>query len=79
MQSIIQKEQVFDKIEYLGKEYFIKGRMSTGYAVLMNIKGKRIDFSNREILNTKNVYELCSYLISTMNFVSKYHPTSTNS
>lgn len=39
---------------------------------------QRIDFSNREILNTKNVYELCSYLISTMNFVSKYHSTSTN-
>ena len=36
----------FDKVEYLGKEYFIKGRMSTGYAILMDIKGKRIDFSN---------------------------------
>jgi len=29
----------FDKVLYLGKEYFIKGRMSTGYAILMNIQG----------------------------------------
>ena len=35
----------FDKVKYLGKEYFIKGRMSTGYAVLMDIDGNKIDFS----------------------------------
>ena len=36
----------FDKVKYLGKEYFIKGRMSKGgYAVLMNIEGNKIDFS----------------------------------
>jgi len=27
----------FDKVKYLGKEYFIKGRMSTGFAILMGI------------------------------------------
>jgi len=27
----------FDKVRYLGKEYFIKGRMSTGFAILMGI------------------------------------------
>lgn len=36
----------FDKVKYFGKEYFIKGRMSTGYAFLMNINGDKIDFSN---------------------------------
>jgi hypothetical protein len=36
----------FDKVKYLGKEYFIKGRMSTGYAVLMDINGNKISFSN---------------------------------
>ena len=36
----------FDKIKYFGKEYFIKGRMSTGYAILMDIDGKKIDFSD---------------------------------
>lgn len=36
----------FDKVKYFGKEYFIKGRMSTGYAFLMNIDGNKIDFSN---------------------------------
>lgn len=35
----------FDKVKYFGREYFIKGRMSTGYAILMDIEGKKIDFS----------------------------------
>lgn len=37
----------FDKVLYLGKDYFIKGRMSKGgYAILMDIEGNKIDFSN---------------------------------
>lgn len=36
----------FDKVRYLGEEYFIKGRMSSGYAILMDIYGKKVDFSN---------------------------------
>ena len=35
----------FDKVKYFGREYFIKGRMSTGYAILMDIDGNKIDFS----------------------------------
>ena len=35
----------FDKVRYFGNEYFIKGRMSTGYAILMDIGGHKIDFS----------------------------------
>lgn len=35
----------FDKIKYFGNEYFIKGRMSTGYAILMDIDGHKIVFS----------------------------------
>lgn len=31
----------FDKVRYLGQEYFIKGRMSTGYAILMDIHGNK--------------------------------------
>ena len=34
----------FDKVKWLGKEYFIKGRMSSGYAILMGIDFKKIDF-----------------------------------
>lgn len=33
----------FDKVRYFGKEYFIKGRMSTGYAILMDIHGKKVE------------------------------------
>lgn len=35
----------FDKVKYLGKEYFIKGRKTTGYATLMDIDNNTIDFS----------------------------------
>lgn len=41
----IQDFRKFDKVTYFGKEYFIKGRMSSGYAVLMDIFGNKIDFS----------------------------------
>jgi len=34
----------FDKVRYQGKEYFIKGRMFTGYAILMGMDGKKVDF-----------------------------------
>lgn len=33
----------FDKVKYMGEGYFIKGRMSTGYAILMNIDGKKVE------------------------------------
>ena len=36
----------FDKVEYLGREYFIKSRMSKGFATLMDIFGNKIDFSD---------------------------------
>ena len=36
----------FDKVKYRGGEYFIKGRMSTGYAILMNIRGETQVFSS---------------------------------
>lgn len=42
----IQGFRKFDKVIYLEKEYFIKGRMSTGYAILMDIDGNKIDFKN---------------------------------
>ena len=38
----IQGFRKFDKVRYLGFEYFIKGRMSTGYAILMDIEGTKI-------------------------------------
>ena len=39
----IQGFRKFDKVNYLGTECFIKGRMSTGYAILMNIGGNKVD------------------------------------
>jgi len=39
----------------------------------------KIDFTERELINTKNVYNLTNYLISTINFVSKYQSNNSNS
>lgn len=41
----IQGFRKFDKVKYLKQEYFIKSRMSTGYAKLMDIFSITIDFS----------------------------------
>jgi len=38
----IQGFKKFDKVIYLGKEYWIKGRMTSGYAVLMGIDGEKV-------------------------------------
>ena len=35
----------FDKVEYLGNQYFIKGRMNSGFAILMDVFGNEVDFS----------------------------------
>ena len=42
----IQGFRKFDKVRYFGKEYFIKGRMSTGYVILIDIEGNKVDFSH---------------------------------
>ena len=39
----IQGFRKFDKVKYNGNEYFIKGRYSTGYAILMDINNNKID------------------------------------
>ncbi|MFX1532939.1 MAG: RNA-guided endonuclease IscB [Promethearchaeota archaeon] len=36
----------YDKIRYQGQDYFIKGRMSTGYAILMDIHGNPKDLGH---------------------------------
>lgn len=41
----IQGFRKFDKVKYLKQEYFIKSRMSTGYAKLMDVFSVIIDFS----------------------------------
>ena len=44
----------FDKVKYLNKEYFIKGRMSSGYAILMDIFGNKQVFSNPKTVKLTN-------------------------
>jgi hypothetical protein len=38
----IQGFRKFDKVLYKGKEYFVKGRMSTDYLILMDVHGKTV-------------------------------------
>lgn len=60
----------FDKVKYLGKDYFIKGRRSAGTCTLMNIFGQPIDFSHMskglktpKLSNCKRVQARTSILI----------------
>jgi hypothetical protein len=46
----IQGFRKFDKVKYLGKEYFIKGRMSSGFCVLMDIEENKIEFKNGSVI-----------------------------
>ena len=34
---------VLHKVQYKGSTYFIKGRMATGYAILMDIEGNKVE------------------------------------
>jgi len=51
----IQGFNKFDKVLYRNNIYFIKGRYSTGYAVLMNIKGITQKFTNPKIPKIQNM------------------------
>ena len=67
----------FDKVRYLGKDYFIKGRQSTGYVVLIDIDGKKIDFSTMpkgcktpKMVNLKRLEARSTWMITTMEITS---------
>lgn len=62
----------YDKVKYFGREYFIKGRMSTGYAILMDIDGNKIDFSDMpkgfktpKMKNLKRIEARSSWMVIT--------------
>ena len=38
----------------------------------------KVLLSSREIINTKNVYELTNYLMITSNFISNYHSNNSD-
>lgn len=61
----IQGYRKFDKVRYQGKEYFIKGRMSTGYAILMNIEGQKVDLKPiPKLAKMKRVSARSSWMMS---------------
>lgn len=72
----IQGFRKFDKVKYLGKEYFIMSRITRGgYAFLMDIFNHKIDFSDKpkgwrwpKLLNCKRISARRStlYMLTTM-------------
>ena len=67
----------FDKVRYFGKDYFIKGRMSTGYVFLMDIDGKKADFSampkgykTPKIANLQRLDARSTWMITTVTVTS---------
>lgn len=70
----------FDKVKYFGKEYFIKGRMSTGYVFLMNINSEKADFSHfprgfktPKLSNCKRITARTSQMVQAVEF-NAIHP-----
>lgn len=59
----------FDKVSYRGKEYFIKGRMSSGYVSLMDIYGQKIDFSRMTKGNKIPKISQCKRLEARKNWI----------
>jgi hypothetical protein len=65
----IQGFRKFDKVRYLGQEYFIKGRMSTGYAILMMIDGKKVDlkpipkFEKMKRVSARSSWMICQRIM----------------
>lgn len=66
----------FDKVKYFGKEYFIKGRMSTGYAILMDIDGRKADFSTMpkgyktpKMANLKRLTARSTWMVTTVEVI----------
>lgn len=63
----------FDKVRYFGNDYFIKGRMSTGYVILMDIDGNKVDFSTMpkgyktpKLSNCKRIMARSTEMIQTL-------------
>lgn len=75
----------YDKVRYSGQTYFIKGRMSKGYAVLIDIYGTKQDLGHTpKLANMTRLTARRSYLIATesLNLLSgslleKYAPETT--
>ena len=60
----IQGFKKYDAVKYFGKRYFIKGRMSRGYAILVDIDLNKIDFTflgkGRKIPKLQNLKRISS-------------------
>lgn len=56
----------FDKVNFKNNTYFIKGRMSTGYFIAMDILGNTLKGKTLKAINCKLISKRSSYLITEM-------------
>ena len=73
----------FDKVKYFGKDCFIKGRMSTGYTILMDLDGNKADFlaipkgyKTPKMVNLERVRARSTWMITTVEVIQKLQSTS---
>ena len=60
----IQGFRKFDKVKFNGENYFIKGRMTSGYAILMGIDNQKIDLKPMpKFINMKRISARKTWLI----------------
>lgn len=74
----IQGFRKFDEVRYNGQDYFIKGRMSTGYAILMDINGDKVNLKPiPKFSKMKRLQARTSWLVSEqhiVNILTEPHP-----
>jgi hypothetical protein len=67
----IQGFRKFDEVRYNGQDYFIKGRMSTGYAILMDINGDKVNLKPiPKFSKMKRLQARTSWLVSEQHIVN---------
>lgn len=76
-------KNAYDKVEFssLFEMYNSKCSLSKEEIYLLFsllLVPNKVELSNTEIINTKEVYKLTNYLITTTNFISKYNPDGAN-
>ena len=76
-------QNTYEKVEFssLFETYNSKYPLMTEELYLLYsllLVPKKLELSNNEIVNTKDVYRLTNYLIQTEEFISKYNPEKSN-
>ena len=70
---IVKDFRLFDKVEYLGKEYFIFGRRKTGFFDIRTLDGKKINKGSLSYKKLKLLEKRKNYLTERRKDCSSHH------